>query len=54
MADPTVSDILVNRYDQIYVERRGRLELTPVSFTDEKHLLRIIDKIVSLVGRRID
>lgn len=54
MADPTVSDILVNRYDQIYVERRGRLELTPVTFTDEKHLLRIIDKIVSLVGRRID
>lgn len=54
MADPTVSDILVNRYDQIYVERRGRLELTSVSFTDEKHLLRIIDKIVSLVGRRID
>jgi len=54
MADPTVSDILVNRYDQIYVERRGRLELSPVSFTDEKHLLRIIDKIVSLVGRRID
>ena len=54
MADPTVSDILVNRYDQIYVERRGRLELTGVSFTDEKHLLRIIDKIVSLVGRRID
>ena len=54
MADPTVSDILVNSHDQIYVERRGRLELTDVSFTDEKHLLRIIDKIVSLVGRRID
>ena len=54
MADPAVSDILVNAYDQIYVERRGRLELTPVTFTDEKHLLRIIDKIVSLVGRRID
>ncbi|OUL98492.1 CpaF family protein [Variovorax sp. JS1663] len=54
MADPTVSDILVNSYEQIYVERRGRLELTNVSFTDEKHLLRIIDKIVSLVGRRID
>jgi pilus assembly protein CpaF len=54
MADPTVSDILVNSYRQIYVERRGRLELTNVSFTDEKHLLRIIDKIVSLVGRRID
>jgi pilus assembly protein CpaF len=54
MADPTVSDILVNTYRQVYVERRGRLELTPVTFTDEKHLLRIIDKIVSLVGRRID
>jgi pilus assembly protein CpaF len=54
MADPTVSDILVNSYEQIYVERKGRLELTNVTFTDEKHLLRIIDKIVSLVGRRID
>jgi pilus assembly protein CpaF len=54
MADPTVSDILVNSYNQIYVERRGRLELTNVSFTDDKHLLRIIDKIVSRVGRRID
>jgi pilus assembly protein CpaF len=54
MADPAVSDILVNSYAQIYVERRGRLELTNVTFTDERHLLRIIDKIVSLVGRRID
>ena len=54
MADPTVSDILVNSYRSIYVERRGRIELTNVTFTDEKHLLRIIDKIVSLVGRRID
>jgi pilus assembly protein CpaF len=54
MADPAVSDILVNSFHQIYVERRGRLELTGVTFTDEKHLLRIIDKIVSLVGRRID
>jgi pilus assembly protein CpaF len=54
MADPTVSDILVNSYRKVYVERRGRLELTSVTFTDEKHLLRIIDKIVSLVGRRID
>jgi pilus assembly protein CpaF len=54
MADPAVSDILVNSYRQVYVERKGRLELTNVSFTDEKHLLRIIDKIVSLVGRRID
>ena len=54
MADTTVSDILVNSYDRIYVERRGKLELTDVSFTDDRHLLRIIDKIVSLVGRRID
>ncbi len=54
MADPTVSDILVNSYNQIYVERRGRLELTDVVFSDDKHLLRIIDKIVSRVGRRID
>jgi pilus assembly protein CpaF len=54
MADSTVSDILVNSYDQIYVERHGRLELTDVVFSDEKHLLRIIDKIVSRVGRRID
>jgi pilus assembly protein CpaF len=54
MADTAVSDILVNRFDRIYVERRGKLELTDVTFTDEKHLLRIIDKIVSLVGRRID
>ena len=54
MADPSISDILVNSYSQIYVERRGRLELTGVTFTDDKHLLRIIDKIVSRVGRRID
>lgn len=54
MADPAVSDILVNSYHQIYVERKGRLELTNVTFNDEQHLLRIIDKIVSLVGRRID
>ncbi|MCS0628021.1 CpaF family protein [Telluria mixta] len=54
MADPAVSDILVNAYDKIYVERRGRLELSDVTFTDDRHLMRIIDKIVSLVGRRID
>ncbi|MDB5755981.1 MAG: pilus assembly protein CpaF, partial [Massilia sp.] len=54
MADPSVSDILVNSYNQVYVERKGKLELSSVRFTDEKHLLRIIDKIVSLVGRRID
>jgi pilus assembly protein CpaF len=54
MADSSISDILVNSYNQIYVERRGRLELTDVTFTDDKHLMRIIDKIVSRVGRRID
>ncbi len=54
MADPQVSDILVNSYHQIYVERKGRLELSNVTFTDERHLMRIIDKIVSHVGRRID
>ena len=54
MADASVSDILVNSYRQIYVERHGRLELTKVRFTDDQHLLRIIDKIVSRVGRRID
>ncbi len=54
LADPTVSDILVNSADQVYVERRGRLELTDVSFNDDTHLLNVIDRIVSGVGRRID
>lgn len=54
LADPTISDILVNTYRQVYVERAGRLELTDVSFNDDAHLLKIIDKIVSRVGRHID
>ncbi len=54
LADPTVSDILVNTYRQVYVERRGRLELTDITFNDDVHLMKIIDKIVSRVGRRID
>ena len=54
MADPTISDILVNTYNQIYIERRGKLELTDVRFESEAHLLKIIDKIVSGVGRRVD
>jgi pilus assembly protein CpaF len=54
LSDPTVSDILVNSHKQVYVERRGQLELTSVTFRDDAHLLRIIDKIVSQVGRRID
>jgi pilus assembly protein CpaF len=54
LQDPTISDILVNTHKQVYVERRGQLDLTSVSFRDDQHLLRIIDKIVSQVGRRID
>jgi pilus assembly protein CpaF len=52
--DPTVNDILVNGYRQVYVERAGKLELTPARFKDDNHLRKIIDRIVSLVGRRID
>ena len=54
LSDPSVSDILVNTFNQIYVERRGRLELTPVTFNDNAHLLKVIEKIVSRIGRRID
>jgi pilus assembly protein CpaF len=54
LADPTISDILVNTHRQVYIERRGRLELTDVTFQDEQHLMKIIDKIVSRVGRRVD
>ena len=54
LKDETVSDILVNGPQQIFVERGGKLTLTDVTFKDEKHLLRIIDKIVSAVGRRVD
>ena len=54
LKDETVSDILVNGPQQIFVERNGKLELSDVVFKDEKHLLRIIDKIVSAVGRRVD
>ena len=53
-ADPAISDILVNRCDQIYVEREGKLEATDLVFKDDQHLLRIIERIVSSVGRRID
>jgi len=52
--DPTVSDILVNTYKYVYVERRGVIEKTDIAFKDEAHLMHIIDKIVSAVGRRID
>ena len=54
LMDPSISDILVNRFNQVYVERKGRLELTEVRFQDNEHLLKIINKIVSNVGRRID
>ena len=54
LKDPTVSDVLVNTYNQVYVERNGKLEHTPVKFKDDRHLLRIINKIVASVGRRID
>ncbi|CUI64844.1 CpaF family protein [Cognatishimia activa] len=54
LQDDTVNDILVNGPQQIFVERSGKLELTDITFKDEKHLLRIIDKIVSAVGRRVD
>src|ERR1700710_821644 len=52
--DPTISDILVNTYNAVYVERRGVIEETGVVFRDNAHLMHIIDKIVSAVGRRID
>ena len=54
LADPTVSDILVNTHKHVYVERRGKLELTSVTFHDDAHLMRVIEKMVSRVGRRID
>jgi pilus assembly protein CpaF len=54
LADDTISDILVNRFDTIFIERRGKLERTNARFTDPAHLLNTIDRIVSAVGRRID
>ena len=54
LADPSVADVLVNSYRNVYVERNGILERTAVQFRDERHLMRIIDKIVSRVGRRVD
>ena len=54
LQDEGVNDILVNGPQQIFVERAGKLELTDITFKDERHLLRIIDKIVSAVGRRVD
>ena len=54
MQDSDISDILVNTYKSIFIERHGRLEKTDVRFQDDKHLLQVIDRIVSAVGRRID
>jgi pilus assembly protein CpaF len=54
LKDPTISDILINGHECVYVERAGMLEPLPVRFKDEQHLLRIINKIVSAVGRRVD
>ena len=54
LKDPGISDILVNRYNQVYIERDGRLEETDIVFQNDAHLHRIIERIVSLVGRRID
>ena len=54
LKDPGISDILVNRYDRVYVEKSGKLELTSLSFKDNIHLMQIIERIVSRVGRRVD
>jgi pilus assembly protein CpaF len=54
LKDPSISDILVNRFDKVYIERGGKLEPTGLSFKDNQHLMQIIDRIVSRVGRRID
>ena len=54
LKDPTISDILVNTHKRVYIERKGKLEATDVIFKDDAHLLQVIDRIVSAVGRRID
>jgi pilus assembly protein CpaF len=54
LKDPTISDILVNRFDRVYVERGGKLEITGLTFKDNQHLMQIIDRIVSRIGRRVD
>ena len=54
LADPTISDILVNGHSRVYIERRGLLELTNIQFRDDIHLMAIIDRIVSAIGRRVD
>ena len=54
LKDPTISDILVNRFDRVYLERGGKLEIPGLSFKDNEHLMQIIDRIVSRIGRRVD
>ena len=54
LKDDSIADILINTHDTVYIERRGRLELTDIQFQDNRHLVRIINKIVSAVGRRVD
>src|SRR6476661_8535752 len=54
LRDPTISDILVNTYKNVFVERNGVLEKVAANFQDDRHLLRVIDRIVSAVGRRVD
>ena len=54
LKDPTITDILVNKFDKVYVERKGQLEMTDVQFRDNAHLRQIIDRIVVQVGRRVD
>ena len=54
LKDPNISDILVNRYDRVYIEKAGKLELTTLAFKDNIHLMQIIERIVSRVGRRVD
>ena len=54
MQDPTVTDILVDNHEKVYVERHGKLESTDVRFKDEAHLRKIIDRVLSAVGRRVD
>jgi pilus assembly protein CpaF len=54
LKDPNISDILVNRHDRVYIEKAGKLELTTLTFKDSTHLMQIIERIVSRVGRRVD
>ncbi|TMB98620.1 MAG: CpaF family protein, partial [Chloroflexi bacterium] len=54
LRDPDISEVMVNRPEQIFVERRGKIELTTLAFEDERSLRRVIDRIVSTIGRRVD